>query len=405
MSMVKLFVTLAGVILASVLALAQSGPVSNGVVKIGVLGDMAGLYQDTSGKGAVEAVKLAVEDFGGAVLGKPIEFVSADHQNKPDIASSVARRWYDSENVDMIVDMVGSASALAVTAVSNDKHRIAMVSNASATDISGKQCTPYSTQYNFDTYALAKSTTNTLLKQGQDTFFFITADYTFGHNLENDVTRFVREGGGRVLGSVKHPIGTSDFSSYLLTAQASGAKVIALANASSDTINAIKTAQAFNVTAKQKLAGMLIFLSDIHAIGLQTAQGLIFTDSFYWDMNDETRAWSRRFFDRVGRMPNNVHAADYSATLQYLKAVQAAGTDNSDAVMATLKKIPINDMYTKNSRIREDGMLVHDLYLFQVKMPAESTGQWDYYKLLATIPADEAFRPLSESACYLVKSR
>lgn len=403
--MVKLFVTLAGVILASVLALAQSGPVSNGAVKIGVLGDMAGLYQDTSGKGAVEAVKLAVEDFGGAVLGKPIEIVSADHQNKPDIASSVARRWYDSENVDMIVDMVGSASALAVTAVSNDKRRIAMVSNASATDISGKQCTPYSTQYNFDTYALAKSTTNTLLKQGQDTFFFITADYTFGHNLENDVTRFVREGGGRVLGSVKHPIGTSDFSSYLLTAQASGAKVIALANASSDTINAIKTAQAFNVTAKQKLAGMLIFLSDIHAIGLQTAQGLIFTDSFYWDMNDETRAWSRRFFDRVGRMPNNVHAADYSATLQYLKAVQAAGTDNSDAVMATLKKIPVNDMYTKNSRIREDGMLVHDLYLFQVKMPAESTGQWDYYKLLATIPADEAFRPLSESACHLVKPR
>ena len=215
----------------------------------------------------------------------------------------------------------------------------------------------------------------------------------------------MREGGGRVLGSVKHPIGTSDFSSYLLTAQASGAKVIALANASSDTINAIKTAQAFNVTAKQKLAGMLIFLSDIHAIGLQTAQGLIFTDSFIWDMNDETRAWSRRFFDRVGRMPNNVHAADYSATLQYLKAVQAAGTDNSDAVMATLKKIPINDMYTKNSRIREDGMLVHDLYLFQVKMPAESTGPWDYYKLLATIPADEAFRPLSESACYLVKPR
>jgi branched-chain amino acid transport system substrate-binding protein len=405
MSMVRLFVTLAGVILASVLALAQSGPVSNGAVKIGVLGDMAGLYQDTSGKGAVEAVKLAVEDFGGAVLGRPIEIVSADHQNKPDIASSVARRWYDSENVDMIVDMVGSASALAVTAVSNDKRRIAMVSNASATDISGKQCTPYSTQYNFDTYALAKSTTNTLLKQGQDTFFFITADYTFGHNLENDVTRFVREGGGKVLGSVKHPIGTSDFSSYLLTAQASGAKVIALANASSDTINAIKTAQAFNVTAKQKLAGMLIFLSDIHAIGLQTAQGLIFTDSFYWDMNDETRAWSRRFFDRVGRMPNNVHAADYSATLQYLKAVQAAGTDNSDAVMATLKKIPINDMYTKNSRIREDGMLVHDLYLFQVKMPAESTGPWDYYKLLATIPADEAFRPLSESACYLVKPR
>jgi branched-chain amino acid transport system substrate-binding protein len=403
--MVKLLVTLAVVVLASGLASAQSGPVSNGVVKIGVLGDMAGLYQDTSGKGAVEAVKSAVEDFGGAVLGKPIEIVSADHQNKPDIASSVARRWYDSENVDMIVDMVGSASALAVTAVSNDKRRIAMVSNASATDISGKQCTPYSTQYNFDTYALAKSTTNTLLKQGQDTFFFITADYTFGHNLENDVTRFVREGGGRVLGSVKHPIGTSDFSSYLLTAQASGAKVIALANASSDTINAIKTAQAFNVTAKQKLAGMLIFLSDIHAIGLQTAQGLIFTDSFYWDMNDETRAWSRRFFDRVGRMPNNVHAADYSATLQYLKAVQAAGTDNSDAVMATLKKTPINDMYTKNSRIREDGMLVHDLYLFQVKMPAESTGPWDYYKLLATIPADEAFRPLSESACYLVKPR
>jgi branched-chain amino acid transport system substrate-binding protein len=400
----KPLLILASLMFSGAQAFGQAGPMTDGVVKIGVLGDMSGLYQDTSGKGAVEAVKLAIEDFGGTVLGKPVEMVSADHLNKPDVASSIARRWYDTDKVDMIVDLVGSASALAVTAVSRDKHRIAMVTNASATDISGKQCTPYSTQYNFDTYALAKATTSTLLKQGQDTFFFITADYAFGHNLEADVSRFVREGGGKIVGSVKHPIGASDFSSYLLSAQSSGAKVIALANASSDTVNTIKTAREFNITARQKLAGMLIFLSDIHAIGLQTAQGLTFTGSFYWNMNDETRAWSKRFFDRTGRMPNSVHAADYSATLQYLKAVKAAGTDNSDAVMAELKKMPVNDMYTKNGRIREDGMLVHDLYLFQVKTPAESTAPWDYYKQLATIPADEAFRPLSESACPLVKA-
>ena len=372
-------------------------------IKIGVLGDMSGVYQATSGPGAVAAVKMAVQDFGGTVLGRPIEVVTGDHQNKPDLATTIARRWYDTEHVDMITDIVGSASSLAVIAVANERHKIAFAPNASASDINGVKCTPYSVQYNFDSYALSKALVNALLKQGDNTFFFVTADYAYGHNTQRDATAFITAGGGKVLGSVKHPVGATDFSSYILAAQNSGAKVIALANASSDTINSIKTANEFGVMKKQKLAGFLVFLSDVHALGLQAAQGLEFVDSFYWDENPEARAWSERFMKQVGVMPNDVHAADYSSVLTYLRAVKAAGTDNADAVMAMMRKLPINDVYTKNGHIRADGLMVHDLGLYQAKTPAESKAPWDYYKLVAKIPADQAFRPLSQSLCPLVK--
>lgn len=383
---------------------AQSGKAEE-AVKIGVLGDMSGYNSDISGQGAVVAVKMAVEDFGGKVLGRPIEVVSADHQNKPDVASAIARRWYDLENVSLITDLVGSGNSLAVMALAAERKKLAFPVNASSSDINGKHCNAYTVQYNFDSYALAKATTSAILKSGGDSWFFITADYAYGHSIQRDVEAFVKAGGGKVLGSVKHPAGAFDFSSYVLAAQGSGAKVIALANASSDTINSIRTASEYGLTrsGKQSLAGMLFFLSDAHALGLNLAKDLIFTTSFYWDMNDDTRAWSKRYFDKLGKMPTMVHAANYSAALHYLKAVRDAGSLDADKVMAQMKKSRISDFYTSDGHIRDDGLMVHDLFLMRVKRPEESKYAWDYYKMLAKIPAADAFRPLAESECPLIK--
>jgi branched-chain amino acid transport system substrate-binding protein len=329
----------------------------------------------------------------------------ADHQNKPDIASNIARRWYDSEGVEVITDLVGSGNALAVMSLANDRKKLAFPVNASSSDINGKFCNPYALQYNFDSFALAKATTNAILRTGGDSWFFITADYAFGHSTQKDVEGFVKAGGGTVVGSVKHPAGTADFSSFVLTAQNSKAKVIALANASSDTVNTIRTASEYGLTrgGQQTLAAMLFFISDAHALGLELAQGITFTTSFYWDMNDETRSWSKRYFARVGKMPTMVHAANYSAIMHYLNSVKSAGTLDADQVMAAMKRTPINDFYTKGGQIRDDGLMIHDLFLMQVKTPKESKYPWDYYKLIARVPAAEAFRPADESQCSLLK--
>jgi branched-chain amino acid transport system substrate-binding protein len=392
-------------ILAAETSVAQTPKISGNVVKIGVLGDFSGPFENLSGKGALEAVRMAVEDFGGTVLGKKIEVVNADHQNKPDIASNTARQWYDVEGVDMINDLAQSASALAVLPLAKQFNRIAIVNSASSTEITGTKCTPNSVHYTIDTYAEAKGTGTAILNRGYDSFFFLTADYAYGHSLERDVSEIVKARGGKIIGSVRHPFNTSDFSSFILQAQSSGAKVIALANAGGDTVNAIKAAQEFGVgrDGKQIVVGMLVFIGDVHALGLETAQGLVLTTAFYWDLNEETRAWSKRFYERVGKMPQMTHAGDYSSTLHYLKAVQAAGTDDAQAVMEKMREMPVNDMFAKNGHIRADGLMVHDLLLVQVKKPEESTRAWDYYKVLDVIPGKEAYKSLDESACPLVK--
>ena len=385
-------------------AFAQS-KISDDVVKIGVLTDLSGLYADISGKGSIEAVKMAVEDFGGKVLGKPIEVISADHQNKPDIASTKAREWIDTEKVDMIQDLVTSSTAIAAVKVAAEKKRIAIVNGAASSRLSNEDCTPYSIHYTYDTVALANGTGKAVVKQGGDSWFFLTADYAFGKSLEKDVTEVVKANGGKVLGSVAHPLNSSDFSAYMLQAQTSGAKIIGLANAGGDTINSIKAANEFGVlkSGKQKLAGLLVFISDVHALGLAATQHLYATEGFYWDLNDETRKWSERFFKRTGKMPTMVQAGDYSSTMHYLKAVQAAGTDNADEVMKKMRSTPVNDFFAKNGIIREDGRMVHDMYLVEVKTPAESKKPWDYYHVRATIPGNEAYRSLANSTCPLIK--
>ena len=385
-------------------AFAQS-KVSDDVVKIGVLTDLSGLYADISGKGSVEAVKMAVEDFGGKVLGKPIEVISADHQNKADIASTKTREWIDTEKVDLIQNLVTSSTAIAAVKVAAEKKRIAIVNGAASSRLSNEDCTAYSIHYTYDTVALANGTGKAVVKQGGDTWFFLTADYAFGKSLEKDVTEVVKANGGKVLGSVAHPLNSSDFSSFLLQAQSSGAKIIGLANAGGDTINSIKAANEFGVlkSGKQKLAGLLVFISDVHALGLAATQGLYATEGFYWDLNDETRKWSDRFFKRTGKMPTMVQAGDYSSTMHYLKAVQAAGTDNADEVIKKMKSTPVNDFFAKNGVIREDGRMVHDMYLVQVKTPAESKKPWDYYHVRETIPGNEAYRSLANSTCPLIK--
>ena len=392
-------------VLAIGTSVAQTPKISGDVVKVGVLGDFSGPFENLSGKGALEAVRMAVEDFGGTVLGKKIEVVSADHQNKPDIASNIARQWYDVEGVDMINDLAQSASALAVLPLAKQFNRIAIVNSASSTEITGAKCTPNSVQYTIDTYAEAKGTGTASLDQGHTSFFFITADYAYGHSLERDMSEIIKARGGKIVGAVRHPFNTADFSSFILQAQSSGAQVIALANAGGDTVNAIKAAQEFGVgqDGKQTVVGMLVFIGDVHALGLKTAQGLVLTTAFYWDRNDETRAWSKRFYDRVGKMPQMTHAGDYSSTLHYLKAVEAAGTDDAQAVMEKMREMPVNDMFAKDGHIRADGLMVHDLLLVQVKKPEESTRPWDYYKVLAVIPGKEAYKSLEDSACPLVK--
>jgi branched-chain amino acid transport system substrate-binding protein len=384
-------------------AMAQE-KVSDGVMKIGMLEDMSSIYADITGIGAVTAAKMAVEDFGGKVLGKPIEVISADHQNKADLASATAREWFDTQHVDALMDVAASATALAVIEIAKNKNRIVVLNGPGATRITNEACTPISVHYTYDNYALSHGTGAATVQAGYDSWFFITADYAFGHDLEQMLATVVRAGGGQVLGSVRLPINTLDFSSALLKAQASKARVIGLANAGADTTNAIKQAAQFGIVrGGQKLAGLLVFINDINALGLEIAEGMLLTTAFYWDRDEQSRAWARRYFQHMNRMPNMTQAGIYSATMHYLKAVAAAGTDESTAVMERMRSTPIDDFFVKNGKIREDGRMVHDMYLYEVKKPGESNGAWDYYKLVSTIPAEQAFQPLSESKCPLVK--
>ncbi|MBV9861501.1 MAG: ABC transporter substrate-binding protein [Alphaproteobacteria bacterium] len=397
-------------VLAAFAALLLLGPAAHAqndknTVKIGVLADMSGLYADLGGPGSVTAVQMAVDDFGGTVNGKKIEVVSADHQNKPDLGSAIARKWFDEDGVDMITDLTTSSVALAVQEVARSKNKVILVSGAASSDLTGKACAPTSIHWTYDTVALANGTGAAVVKAGGDTWFFITADYAFGHALERDTTAVITENGGKVLGSVNVPLNTADFSSYLLQAQSSKAKVIGLANAGGDTINSIKQAAEFGIVkGGQKLAGLLLFISDVHSLGLQTAQGLQLTESFYWDQDDQTRAWSKKFFAKTGKEPTMTQAGVYSATMHYLQAVKAAGSIDSAAAMQQLKSKPIDDFMIRNGHILEDGSLVHDMYLYQVKTPAESKGSWDLYNLIATIPGAQAYKRPHGNECPAVKS-
>ena len=373
-------------------------------VKLGVLNDMSGLYADISGPGSVVAAKMAVEDFKATDKGIKAEIVSADHQNKPDNGSSIARKWYDQEGVDLILDVPTSSVSLAVAEVTREKNKILMVSAGGTSDLTGTKCSPNTVHWTFDTWALANGTGSAMTKRGGDTWFFLTADYAFGAALERDTTEAVQKAGGKVLGSVKHPLSASDFSSFLLQAQGSQAKVIALANAGGDTTNAIKQASEFGITqGGQALAGLLVFSSDIKSLGLKAAQGLVLTEGFYWDLTDQTRDFSKRFAAQFGgRMPTSSQAGVYSSVLHYLKAVDALKSKETEKVMAKMKEMPIDDPLFGKGVVRADGRATHPMYLFEVKKPAESTGEWDLYKTLTTIPAEEAFRPLSEGGCPLV---
>jgi branched-chain amino acid transport system substrate-binding protein len=388
---------------AAIGGLLIAGPVSAQGVKIGILNDQSGVYADYGGKYSVEAARMAIEDFGGEVLGHKIEMVTADHQNKPDLAVSIARRWYDTENVDMITELTTSSVALAVQELSKEKKKIDIVVGAATSRLTGDACTPYGFHWAFDTHALAVGTGGALVKAGGDTWFFLTADYAFGYSLEKDTTDIVTANGGKVLGSVRVPLNSSDFSSFLLQAQSSKAKIIGLANAGLDTTNSIKQAAEFGiVSGGQKLAGLLVTLAEVNGLGLQAAQGIVLTEAYYWDRDDKSRAFGERFFKRTGRMPSMIHAGTYSATLQYLKAVKAAGTKDSDAVVRKLKEMPVDDAFAQG-KVQENGRMVHDLYLFEVKKPSESKKPWDYYKQLAVVPGDKAFPSAKDSGCPLTK--
>ena len=371
--------------------------------RIGLILDMSGPYADITGTASVTAAKMAVEDFGGKVLDRPIEVLAVDHQNKADIAAATARKWFDNDGVEAIMDVAASATALAANEVAKERNKIIVFNGPGALRLTNEACGPYSVHWTYDTYSLAKGTGVATVRQGYDSWFFLTADYAFGHDLERDTAEFVTANKGKVLGHVRHPLNTPDFSSFLLQAQASKAKVIGLANAGADTINAIKQASEFGIVqGGQRLAGLLVFISDIHSLGLQTAQGMLLTSAFYWDMNDETRAWSKRYFEKMGKMPGMAQAGTYSSITHYLKAVAKAGSSDAAAVMKIMKSTPVDDFFSHNGRIREDGRMVHDMHLFEVKKPSESKGPWDYYKTMATIPADEAFLPLDQSKCSLV---
>ena len=373
-------------------------------VKLGLILDMSGIYSDIGGEASVTATRMAVEDFGGKVLGRPIQVLVADHQNKADIAAAIATKWFDEQHVDALVDVAASSPALAVMNVAKQRNRIVMLSGPGASSITNEACTAVSVHYAFNTYALAHTTGLAIVKQGGRNWFFITADYTFGHQLESDTAAVVKATGGAVLGDALVPMGTSDFSSYLLKAQQSKAQVIGFANAGSDLINSVKQAVEFGIVQSgQKLAGLLVYITDIHSVGLPTTQGMALSSSFYWDLNDATREWSRRFFVRMHKMPDMQQAGNYSSTMHYLRAVAEAGTTEAGPVMQKMREMPIHDFFASDGHIRPDGLMVHDMYLFQVKSPAESKAPWDYYKLVATIPASEAFPPLSESRCPLVK--
>ena len=382
------------------LALAQGATAQ---VKIGILNDQSGLYADYGGKYSVEAARMAIEDFGNELLGQKIELVTADHQNKPDLGAAIARRWYDSEGVDMIAELTTSSVALAVQELSKEKKKIDIVVGAATSRITGDACTPYGFHWAHDTRALAVGTGGALVEAGGDSWFFLTADYAFGYALEKDTSDIVTSKGGKVLGSVRVPLNSSDFSSFLLQAQSSKAKIVGLANAGLDTTNSIKQAAEFGIVrGGQKLAALLMVLSDVHGLGLEAAQGLVLTEGFYWDQNDRARAFGERFLKRTGVMPNTIHAGTYSATLSYLKAVKAAGTKDADAVAKKLKELPVDDAFAQG-KVLQNGRMVHDMYLFEVKKPSESKRPWDYYKQIAVIPGDKAFFTAKESGCPLTK--
>lgn len=385
-------------------ALAQS-KLSDDAVRIGVMTDMSGQFSHESGEGSVVAIKMAVEDFGGTVLGKPIDVVVADHQNRNEVAIAKAREWYDVGKVDMIGNLINSSIALAVTNIAQEKNRIAIVNGSGSSRLTGDSCTPNSIHYAYDTFALAQGTGKALIKEGFDSWYFLTADYAFGHALENDTGAVVKANGGKVVGSIRYPIDTPDHSSFLLQAQASKAKVVAIAGSGTTFINAVKSAKDFGLTdgGKQTIAGLLVWDTDIDSLGLKAGQGLVLTTGFYWDRDEETRAFAKRFFERTKRMPHMGDAGDYSSTRHYLDAIKAAGTDDAKTVMAKMREMPVNDFFAKDGRLREDGRFVHDMYVYEVKKPSESKYPWDYYKLRATIPGNEAFRPLSQSTCPLVK--
>lgn len=395
--------TAALVALALASALPAQAQVSADVVKVGLLIDMSGSYSDLAGPGSVIAGRMAIEDFGGKVLGRPIELVVADSQNKADIASTKAREWFDTGNVDAVLDLVPTNVALAVMEVAAQKNKIAVVVGSASTPITNEKCTATSMHWMYDTYSSSIGVGRALARKGNDTWFFVTADYAFGKALEKDVSDVVAAAGGKVVGAVRHPLNAQDFSSVLLQAQGSKAKVVGLANAGGDAVNAIKQASEFGLTRNQIVAPLLLFISDVHSLGLPAAQGLFLTEGFYWDFNEQTRAWSRRFFEKHKRMPTMAQAGVYSAVTHYLKSVKAAGTDGTDAVLKKMRDTPVQDVVIPNGKIRADGRLVHDMLLLQVKKPAESKAPWDYYHVRDVIPADQAFRPLAQSACPLVK--
>ncbi|ACM03333.1 ABC branched-chain amino acid transporter, periplasmic binding protein precursor [Cereibacter sphaeroides KD131] len=376
---------------------------SDDLVKIGILNDQSGVYADFGGKYSYEAALMAVEDYGGSVLGKKVEVVTADHQNKADIASNIARQWYDTEQVDAIMELTTSSVALAVQALSQEKKKVTITTGAATTELTGKQCSPYGFHWAYDTHALAIGTGGALVEQGGDSWYFLTADYAFGYSLEENTGAVVKEKGGQVLGAVRHPLSTTDFSSFLLQAQASGAKVIGLANAGLDTQNAIKQAGEFGIVqGGQRLAALLFTLAEVHGLGVESAQGLTLTESFYWNRNEESAEFGKRFMERTGAMPNMIHAGTYSAVLSYLKAVEAAGTDETEAVSAKLHELPVEDVFAKGGKVAANGRMISDVYLLEVKKPGESDVPWDYYNVLATIPGDQAYLDPAQSGCPLV---
>jgi branched-chain amino acid transport system substrate-binding protein len=392
-----------GALSAMGVAAPASAQISGDVVKIGFITDVSGVYSDIDGQGGAEAIRFAIADMGGAINGKKIELVVADHQNKADVAASKSREWFDQQGVDVLIGGTNSGAALAMAKVASEKKKPFIEIGAGSARLTNEECSPYTVHYAYDTVALAKGTGSAVVKQGGKSWFFLTADYAFGHSLESDTANVVKASGGTVVGAVRHPLSASDFSSFLLQAQSSKAQIIGLANAGGDFINAVKAANEFGITKTAKLAGLLVFINDIHSLTPKLTQGLYLTDSWYWDTNDETRKFAKRYFDKQKKMPSSLQAADYSSALQYLTAVKAAGSDDADKVMAQLRKTKFNDVYMKNGSLRADGRVVHDMYLYQVKAPADSKYPWDYYKLVQTIPGDQAFTTKTESKCALWK--
>ncbi len=395
------FAAAASVTLAT--AMPAQAQISGDVIKIGFISDLSGVYSDVDGNGGAEAIRMAIADMGGAVNGKKIQLLVADHQNKPDIAASKAREWFDREGVDMLVGGTNSGASLAMAKVAAEKKKVFIAIGSGTAQLTNEQCTPYTVHYAYDTVALARGTGSAMIKQGGKSWYFLTADYAFGQSLEKDTSDVVKANGGTVVGSVKHPLSASDFSSFLLQAQSSKAQVLGMANAGGDLINAVKAANEFGLTKKMKVAGLLVFINDIHTLGLNTTQGMYFTDGWYWDRTPESRAWAKRYFAKMKKQPSMLQAGDYSAAMQYLNAVKTTATDDADRVMAALKQTPINDMFAKNGVIRPDGRMVYDMYLMQVKTPKESKGAWDYYKVVATIPGEQAYTKKAETKCALWK--